>query len=200
MWTRENNYPSNNIKWHILFRISIHSCDLFCNRKLCFIPISRFSRHFQSLIRLCKPFSAIIGSANLGVIKLEANNRRQYEISAITETISEVEEIASHVEQLKRPNISTNIALIDGMTLIYEANTALSGIELVTEVPKSNVEFYKRCTAYVSFLLPLKVPAREERHMDDGKHFTKSNVNVCYAAPRSKRRHDLCRNFFETVF
>ena len=32
-----------------------------------------------------KPISAIIGSANLGVIKLEANNRRQYEISAITE-------------------------------------------------------------------------------------------------------------------
>ena len=40
-----------------------------------------------------KPFSAIIGSANLGVIKLEANNRRQYEISTITEDISEVEEI-----------------------------------------------------------------------------------------------------------
>lgn len=142
-----------------------------------------------------KPFSAIIGSANLGVIKLEANNRRQYEISAITETRSEVEEIAAHVEQLKRPNISTNIALIDGMALIYEANTALSGIELVTEVPKSNVEFYKRCTAYVSFLLPLKVPAREERHMDDGKHFTKSNVNVCYAAPRSKRKS---RDWYET--
>lgn len=142
-----------------------------------------------------KPFSAIIGSANLGVIKLEANNRRQYEISAITETISEVEEIAEHVEQLKRPNISTNIALIEGMTLIYEANTALSGIELVTEVPQSNVEFYKRCTAYVSFLLPLKVPAREERHMDDGKHFTKSNVNVCYAAPRSKRKS---RDWYET--
>lgn len=28
-----------------------------------------------------QPFSAIIGSANLGVIKLDANNRRQYEIS-----------------------------------------------------------------------------------------------------------------------
>lgn len=30
------------------------------------------------------PISAIIGSANLGVIKLEATNRRQYELSAIT--------------------------------------------------------------------------------------------------------------------
>ena len=63
------------------------------------------------------------------------------------------------------------------MPLIYETNTALSGIELVTEVPKSNVEFYKRCAAYASFLLPLKVPSHDERHMDDGKHFTKSNMH-----------------------
>ena len=142
-----------------------------------------------------KPFSAIIGSANLGVIKLEANNRRQYEISAITEDISEVEEIVKHIEALKKPNISANIATIEGMPLIYETNTALSGIELVTEVPKSNVEFYKRCAAYASFLLPLKVPSRDERHMDDGKHFTKSNVNVCYAAPRNKRKS---RDWYET--
>ena len=31
--------------------------------------------------------------------------------------------------------------------------------------------------------------------MDDGKHYTKSNVNVCYAAPRSKRKS---RDWFET--
>lgn len=31
--------------------------------------------------------------------------------------------------------------------------------------------------------------------MDDGKHFTKSNVNVCYAAPRSKRKS---RDWYET--
>ena len=111
-----------------------------------------------------KPFSAIIGSANLGVMKLEANNRRQYEISAITEEESEVKEIVKHIEDLKKPNISSNIATIEGMPLIYEKNTALSGIELVTEVPKSNVEFYKRCAAYASFLLPLKVPSRDERH------------------------------------
>lgn len=142
-----------------------------------------------------KPISAIIGSANLGVIKLEANNRRQYEISAITEEKSEIEEIVNHIEELKRPNISANIASIEGMPLIHETNTALSGIELVTEVPRSNVEFYSRCSAYASFLLPLKVPAYDERHMDDGKHFTKSNVNVCYAAPRSKRKS---RDWYET--
>lgn len=142
-----------------------------------------------------KPFSAIIGSANLGVIKLEASNRRQYEISAITQDSEEISEIVKHIDELKRENISANIAEIEGMPLIHETNTALSGIDLVTEVPKSNVDFYRRCASYASFHLPLKVPAYDERHMDDGKHFTKSNVNVCYAAPRSKRKS---RDWYET--
>lgn len=139
--------------------------------------------------------SAIIGSANLGAIKLEASNRRQYEIASITNTYEEVTEITSFMESLKASNVSANIADIEGMPLINEVNTALTGIELVTTVPKSNVDFYKRCAAYASFLLPLKVPAYDERHMDDGKHFTKSNINVCYAAPRNKRK---ARDWFET--
>ena len=141
------------------------------------------------------PFSAILGSANLGVIKPEANNRRQYEISSIITDQNELTEISRFIDKLKAPNISSNIADIDGMPLIHETNTALSGIELVTTVPQSNVDFYKRCVAYASFLLPLKVPSYDERHMDDGKHFTKSNVNVCYAAPRSKRKS---RDWYET--
>lgn len=141
------------------------------------------------------PFSAILGSANLGVIKPEANNRRQYEISSIITDQNELTEISRFIDKLKAPNISSNIADIDGMPLIRETNTALSGIELVTTVPQSNVDFYKRCVAYASFLLPLKVPSYDERHMDDGKHFTKSNVNVCYAAPRSKRKS---RDWYET--
>lgn len=141
------------------------------------------------------PFSAILGSANLGVIKPEANNRRQYELSSITTDKSELSELTQFIDKLKAPNISNNIADAVGMPLIHETNTALSGIELVTTVPQSNVDFYKRCAAYASFLLPLKVPSYDERHMDDGKHFTKSNVNVCYAAPRSKRKS---RDWYET--
>ena len=142
-----------------------------------------------------KPFSAIIGSANLGVIKLEASNRRQYEISVITTNEQEVTEIAEHIEKLKMKNCSENIALIKNMPLVREANTALNEIELVTSVPKSNVEFYERCKAYVSFSLKLKVPKKDERHLDDGKHYTKSNINVCYAAPRNKRK---ARDWYET--
>ena len=142
-----------------------------------------------------KPLAAFVGSANLGVIKLEASNRRQYEISSVTTDEAECEEIMEFIERLKGPNISANIAEISGMPLIYETNTSLTGIELVTQVPQSNVDFYRRCAAYASFLLPLKVPAYDERHMDDGKHYTKSNINVCYAAPRSKRKS---RDWFET--
>ena len=142
-----------------------------------------------------KPLAAFIGSANLGVIKLEASNRRQYEISSMTTDEAECNEIMEFIERLKGPNISANIAEISGMPLIYETNTSLTGIELVTQVPQSNVDFYRRCAAYASFLLPLKVPAYDERHMDDGKHYTKSNINVCYAAPRSKRKS---RDWFET--
>lgn len=142
-----------------------------------------------------EPFAAIMGSANLGVLKMEASNRRQYELSSLTTAADECKEISEHVLRLKMPNCSANIGDITDMPLIFEKNTALSGIELVTEVPPSNVEFYKRCMAYTSFLLPLKVPAADERHMDDGKHYTKSNVNVCYAAPRNKRKS---RDWFET--
>ncbi|MCI9357475.1 MAG: NgoFVII family restriction endonuclease [Lachnospiraceae bacterium] len=141
------------------------------------------------------PFSAIIGSANLGVIKLDAGNRRQYEISSITTSAEECQEISDFIIRLKAPSCSADIADITDMPLIHETNTALNGIELVTQVPPSNVEFYERCGSYTSFFLPLKVPAYEERHMDDGKHFTKSNVNVCYAAPRSKRKS---RDWYET--
>lgn len=142
-----------------------------------------------------KPFSAIIGSANLGVIKLEANNRRQYEIAAITEEVEEVLKIAQHIESLKQANCSENIGKINNMPLIREKNMALNEVELVTSVPHSNVDFYERCKAYVSFFLKLKVPKATERHIDDGKHYTKSNINVCYAAPRSKRKP---RDWYET--
>lgn len=46
-------------------------------------------------------------------------------------------------------------------------------------------------------MLPIKVPAYDERHMDDGKHYTKSNLNVSYAAPRSARKS---RDWYETQF
>lgn len=141
------------------------------------------------------PFSAIIGSANLGAIKLDASNRRQYEISAITDEKTEIAAISTHIESLKTSRISANIADILDLPLVREINTALHGIKLVTSVPKSNVDFYNQRNAEVFFFLKLKVPKAKDRFHDDGKHFTKSNINVCYAAPRSKRKP---RDWYET--
>lgn len=141
-----------------------------------------------------QPFSTIIGSANLGVIKLDAHNRRQYEISYFIDNFAECCEFNEFVERLKEENCSDNIDNIIGMPLIREVNNSLSGIDTVTQVPFIDVEHYIQHKTDTSFILPIKVPHYEERHMDDGKHFTKSNINVSYAAPRSKRKS---RDWFE---
>lgn len=141
------------------------------------------------------PFSAIIGSANLGAIKLDSSSRRQYEISSITDDFAECKEITEFIEMLKEPNCSSNIADITGMPLVREINTALNSIETITQIPQTAVELYAKHKTRVSFVLPIKVPAYNERHMDDNKHYTKSNINVSYAAPRSRRKS---RDWYET--
>lgn len=141
--------------------------------------------------------SAIVGSANLGVIKLEANNRRQYEVSAITRDEEECNEIGTLIRKIQSPSCSARIDQVNDMPLIREENTSLTGIELVEQIPQTQVDLYTRHKTATSFILPIKVPAYDERHMDDGKHYTKSNLNVSYAAPRSARK---ARDWYETQF
>lgn len=140
-------------------------------------------------------FSAILGSANLGVIKMDANNRRQYEVSILTREPVECREIAKLIERLKDDDCSANIEDVIGIDLIREINTSLEGIEFVEPIPKKEVELYDKYKTDISFALELKVPCEAEKFMDDGKHYTKSNLNVCYAAPRSARKN---RDWFET--
>lgn len=141
--------------------------------------------------------SAIIGSANLGVIKQEANNRRQYEVSSVTTDPAECIDILKLVRNLQENRCSANIADITDVPLIREVNASLTGVDTVEQIPKTEVSIYERHKGTVSFTLPIKVPAYSERHMDDGKHFTKSNLNVSYAAPRSARKS---RDWYETQF
>lgn len=141
--------------------------------------------------------SAIIGSANLGVIKLEANNRRQYEVSSLTTDPAESREILDLIHKLQDNRCSANIADITDMPIIREVNASLTGVDTVDQVPQAEVAIYDRHKTEISFILPIKVPAFDERHMDDGKHFTKSNLNVSYAAPRSARKS---RDWYETQF
>ena len=71
----------------------------------------------------------------------------------------------------------------------------MNNIDTVEQLPQKEVELYKGCKTDISFTLPLKVPSYNERFLDDGKHYTKSNLNVCYAAPRSSRK---ARDWYET--
>lgn len=139
--------------------------------------------------------SAIIGSANLGVIKLEANNRRQYEVCGITREPSECREILDLIRKVYDDRCSQNIAEITDMPIIREVNTSLTGVDTVDRIPQAEVSIYEHHKTDVSFTLPIKVPSFDERHMDDGKHYTKSNLNVSYAAPRSARKS---RDWYET--
>ena len=139
--------------------------------------------------------SSIIGSANLGVIKQEANNRRQYEVCAITTEASECREILDLIRKVFADRCSQNIASITDIPIIREVNTSLTGVDTVDQIPQAEVTIYKHHKTGISFTLPIKVPAFDERHMDDGKHFTKSNLNVSYAAPRSARKS---RDWYET--
>lgn len=143
------------------------------------------------------PVSAIIGSANLGVIKPEASNRRQYEVSALTTDLNECNEIATLINRLAASSCSVSIEDADGMPIIREMNTSLVGVDTVDQIPQSEVSLYAKHKTSTSFIIPIKVPATAERFMDDGKHYTKSNLNVSYAAPRSARK---ARDWFETQF
>ena len=127
--------------------------------------------------------SAIVGSANLGVIKQEATNLRQYEVSAVTVEQSECDEIATLIHKLASPACSARIDEITGMTLIREVNVSLTGVDTVDQLPQTQVELFEKHKTDISFILPIKVPAYAERHMDDGKHYTKSNLNVAMLLP-----------------
>lgn len=141
--------------------------------------------------------SAVLGSANLGVLKLDANNRRQYEVSARTTESNSCNAILTLIRQLQEPRCSANLADITDMPLIRENNVSLTGVDTVEQITKAEVSIYERHKTNISFELPLKVPSFDERHMDDGKHYTKSNLNVSYAAPRSARKS---RDWYETQF
>lgn len=148
------------------------------------------------------PFCAFIGSHNLGALKLNASNRRQYEISAETRDEEEVREIAEFVSSLGASPCSVNIADINScdIKLIREINTALSGVEFVSEIPDKSVELYQKHQIGNIFKLPLKVPSKVDLEYDrihgtETAKFTRSNINVCYAKPRSSRKN---RNWYET--
>ena len=83
--------------------------------------------------------SAVLGSANLGVLKLDANNRRQYEVSARTTEANSCNAILTLIRQLQEPRCSANLADITDMPLIRETNVSLTGVDTVEQITKAEV-------------------------------------------------------------
>lgn len=127
------------------------------------------------------PFEGFIGSHNLGAIKTEASNIRQYEISAVTDVKEEVKEISDFIERLKLPNCSVNIAEVSDMPLVREINSALVDQEFVSRITSDEVKAYQNKITDTTFEIPLKVPADSNDPQMRG-----SNINVCYASGRKR--------------
>lgn len=144
-----------------------------------------------------KIISVILGSANLSAIKLDSTNRRQYEVSVRIEDKATCRESYDFIQKLKDDKLSFNISAAQNIPLIHERNTNLDNMEHVHQVPATDLGIYEIHTVGSRFLLPLKAPLCSERFMDDGRHYTQSNLNTCYAAPRSARKP---RDWYEIQF
>lgn len=128
-----------------------------------------------------QPVEAIVGSNNLGAIKLEASNLRQYELAAYTTDAEEVSEVYEHISRLEARICSLPITDIRDMKLIRETNNALVGQEFVSKVTPEEVRAYQERMTDISFEIPLKVPKSKN---DPGMRG--SNINVCYAKGRKR--------------
>lgn len=146
-----------------------------------------------------QPIAVINGSANLGVIKLEATNLRQYEVASLIEDQTEILNTKQLVDRINTDPISSNIDEVEGLQLIREKNCDLGKSDLAEPVTSDDLDVYRKHQTDLSFLLPLKVPTEAERIAGEGSKDScmKSNINVCYARPRSSRKS---RDWYEIQF
>lgn len=143
-----------------------------------------------------QPIAVINGSANLGAIKLEATNLRQYEVASLIENQTEILNTKQLIDRINDDSISSNIDEVKNLKLIREKNNDLGKSDLAEPVTSDDLDVYRRHQTDLSFLLPLKVPTEDERIAGEGGYM-KSNINVCYAKPRGSRKS---RDWYEIQF
>ncbi|MCF0260015.1 MAG: NgoFVII family restriction endonuclease [Erysipelotrichaceae bacterium] len=141
-----------------------------------------------------QPAAAVCGSGNLSVLKPVADTLRSYEVGVLVEEGTDLQILSEFAQRIASSQISKKISDVESIRIVKERNRALDDFELAAPIPPNNVKYFKKQKSEFEFKLPLKVPKYEERLLDDGKHYTKSNINVCYAAPRSKTKN---RDWYE---
>lgn len=127
-----------------------------------------------------KPFAGIIGSANLGAISLNAQTRRQYEVSINIEDKDNLAELQEHIKELDE-KCSKIISDVPNIPLIRQGNLKLKDVEHVDRINSDEIATYKRHLTGTTIEIPLKVP----KDHNDPK-FRGSNINVCYAKGRKR--------------
>lgn len=145
-------------------------------------------------------FSAVVGSANLSVLKPDSSTLRQYELAYRIVEPNDVAALAEHCQSLKRDNCSKRIdAITSGeMTIVPGHNTSLDNVVGVERLTSDKSAEYRQAAGEYSFALPLKVPAEAEKLLEGRRYFTKSNINVCYSPDtRNKKRPPKARNWYE---
>ena len=126
------------------------------------------------------PFAGILGSANLGAISLNAQTRRQYEISISINDPQQLSQLEQHISNLQT-RCSIQISLAPNIPIVREENPKLRGIDHVQKINSDEVNTYKDHLIGSTFEIPLKVP---KNHTDP--KFRGSNINVCYAKGRKR--------------
>lgn len=141
--------------------------------------------------------SVIVGSSNLSVIKPDASTLRQYESAIFTDDSEICKEIMSFINNLKEKVISSNISDVE-VPIKQNNYNYLENIELVNKLSKNKLDIYQHDLTDICFKLPLKTPSDSEL-LSENPRYGKSNINVCYAAPRNANSSNpKPRNWFET--
>ena len=143
--------------------------------------------------------SVILGSANLTGIAIDSSNRRQFEVSTLSTDLNFCTMCRDLIQRLKHEPIAFNLADLSPVSIpiIPACNAELDNMPQVSSITAIDRSIYARHAVGRRFLLPLKAPHFSERFMDDGKHYTQSNLNICYAAPRGKHK---ARDWYEILF
>lgn len=138
------------------------------------------------------PFQTVIGSANLAVLDPNDSNRRQYEMAVTIDAKEENHEIAKFMQDLQE-NASSSVDDIQEFTPLPEPNDAMLGIIDVNQLSDDGLHNYQDAKTPTAFHIPINAPTQAEAETGKG-HYMKSNINVSYAAPRSKSK---ARDWYE---
>ena len=150
------------------------------------------------------PLRAIVGSANLSVLKPDASTRMQYESAVVFPTLDDcsgseifsVIQLMALIEELNAPRRSANIADVgpDEMRIVRTLSDLLEAEPYCESFPRKQVDKYKEhVQPGDKFRVDLKVPSEAE--IESGHPpYMGSNINVSYAAGRAGEG---VRNWYE---